>query len=153
MQERNNAVFGFCACMCSSRRHLWVSGTGGSLSKAIKAIDLKDFFSKYGKVGVQQDVLQPTVVHLVMGWIALCVCVFVYPRLHIFCQVVSATIVAPKSRYYPPKMYGFVTMKTEKEAELCIRELNLREVKGQKLLIEIVSHPIVNALPLCYLQY
>lgn len=57
-----------------------------------------------------------------------------------FRQVVSASIVAPKSRYYPPKMYGFVTMKTEKEAELCIRELNLREVKGQKLLIEIVSH-------------
>ena len=92
-------------------------------------------------------------IYVVMSWIALCVCVFVYPRLHIFCQVVSATIVAPKSRYYPPKMYGFVTMKTEKEAELCIRELNLREVKGQKLLIEIVSHPIVNALPLCYLQY
>ena len=38
-------------CRCSSRRHLWVSGTGGSLSKAIKAIDLKDFFSKYGQVG------------------------------------------------------------------------------------------------------
>ena len=61
-----------------------------------------------------------------------------------FRQVVSASIVAPKSRYYPPKMYGFVTMKTEKEAELCIRELNLREVKGQKLLIEIVSrHPLL----------
>lgn len=66
-------------------------------------------------------------------------CIGVHHDFISFCQVVSASIVAPKSRYYPPKMYGFVTMKTEKEADLCIRELNLREVKGQKLLIEIVS--------------
>jgi hypothetical protein len=32
-------------------------------------------------------------------------------------------------------------MKTEKEADICIRELNLREIKGQKLLVEIAKHP------------
>ena len=62
-----------------------------------------------------------------------------YSCTYVCIQVLSARIVARKNRYHPPKCYGFVTMKSEKEADTCIRELSLRELKGQKLLIEIVS--------------
>ena len=53
-------------------------------------------------------------------------------------QVISAKVVA-RTRSSKSQRYGFVTMGTSEQAEKSIKSLNNTELKGHKIVVELVS--------------